>query len=204
MSPCPVLFLYKLLTEFQSFPIRKVVDDDDSDPEVAAFKAVIHSHDHVYEDDYYMSEVFEKKNYNLSESGCGKFQYMLDSFRTVPKNNIRGPDNNLEEYPVLDADEEKAKAKFEEYKDSCDSDLTWEDCLSHSTLDDVYYRIVTQRKYDVFKAWWILYVLRYTKKPIDYLDFIHRLIGFDFTGDATLLDFVTDCYIGIDNTDMEF
>lgn len=159
-------------------------------------------------------DIFSQENFHLEETRQGKFQYMLDSFRRAKnarnyevddelcykhrnRGPVRGPDNNLDEYPPYDAKAEKAQAKYERYCDIPELDLV--DCMTDTTGDAEFYNQVTQRKYDLFKAYWIITVLQNLNA---YNEAIYGLIEFDFDS-GTCLDLARECYSYMDNVDME-
>ena len=196
MSACPVLFLHRFLTKFNAVPVKVLADAPADHADYVAIKEMLDGFKNSCPDEV-ETESFEKASHALFDTRRGKFQYMLDSFRVFLKQGVQGPDNNLDEYPELDARLEKAKAKLEAYRYSS-AEITLEDCMTDTTGDWEYYSEVTQRKHDLFKAWWIVLVLKNIRAHKGYLD----TLGIDVNY-SNFFEFVRDCYT-LDNVDMEY
>lgn len=147
-----------------------------------------------------MLDVFQRKNYGLSESGEGKFQYILTKYKRKFKSDkpINGPDNNDREYKPIDYKLEKAKSKCDAYEND-----NIDDCMTDTTGDYEFYQDVTQRKYDLYMAWCILNMMKTFETKVDFIKYLN---GLDYRGDDsedTILKVVRDCYLGIGNSDFD-
>ena len=195
-----VVFIDFILEQFQNTSVQELFIKDSKI--IKVLKTFNSNHTELDIDDPDMLDVFARQSYNyMSYSKVGKMQFILNKYNKPEyKIHIGEPDNNSDEYTQINKKLEKAKAKYEIYKDE---DITLEDCMTDTTGDFELYLEVTQRKYDLFMAWSILKLMSDLPNNIEK---IINYTGIDYTGDEsneTILNLIKNCYLYIGNEEYE-